>query len=328
MAALPTRARFPGVPLEDGHYESFYLKACHPEEPLGVWIRYTVHKRPGARPSGSLWFVLFGPDGPQASKVTLDDVGVGDEHFIRIGESTFGPGRIRGAAPSEPLDASWELDFACQTDPFFHLPRGWMYRAPIPRTKLLSPYPAATFRGWLQAGDRMVELGGWPGMVGHNWGSEHAERWIWMHGAGFEGHEDAWLDVAIGRIRIGRFTAPWIANGRLTLDGRDHRLGGPERIRSTEVRERHDGCDFVLTGKDVAVRGSVGAPRERFVGWIYADPDGPEHHTVNCSISDMRLSVTRSGLPGTELRLSGGAAYELGMRERDHGVPIQPFPDG
>ena len=30
-------------------YESFYLRAVSPEEPVGVWIRYTVHKRPGAR---------------------------------------------------------------------------------------------------------------------------------------------------------------------------------------------------------------------------------------------------------------------------------------
>ena len=48
-APHPTEARFPAVPVEAGHYESFYLKACHPAEPLGVWIRYTVHKRPGAR---------------------------------------------------------------------------------------------------------------------------------------------------------------------------------------------------------------------------------------------------------------------------------------
>jgi hypothetical protein len=26
--------------------------------------------------------------------------------------------------------------------------------------------------------------------------------------------------------------------------------------------------------------------------------------------------------------VEGAAAYELGMRERDHGIPIQPFPDG
>ena len=28
------------------------------------------------------------------------------------------------------------------------------------------------------------------------------------------------------------------------------------------------------------------------------------------------------------LRVDGGATYELGMRERDHGIPIQPYPDG
>ncbi len=57
----PTAARFPAVPAKAGHYESFYLKLCHPSKPLGAWIRYTVHKRPGAAPTGSLWFTLFEP---------------------------------------------------------------------------------------------------------------------------------------------------------------------------------------------------------------------------------------------------------------------------
>jgi len=55
----PTRARFPDVQPSAGFYESYYLRAAHPAEPLGVWIRYTVHKRPGAQPDGSLWFTLF-----------------------------------------------------------------------------------------------------------------------------------------------------------------------------------------------------------------------------------------------------------------------------
>ncbi|HYP49023.1 MAG TPA: hypothetical protein VEQ61_10335, partial [Thermoleophilaceae bacterium] len=70
------------------------------------------------------------------------------------------------------------------------------------------------------------------------------------------------------------------------------------------------------------------AAPKRFVGWVYADPDGSEHHTVNCSIADMRLTVERDGRGPLELALSGGAAYELGMRERDHGMPLQPFADG
>ena len=61
------------VSIEAGHYESFYLKACHPAEPLGAWIRYTVHKRPGAAAKGSLWFTLLEPSGPTAAKRTVPD---------------------------------------------------------------------------------------------------------------------------------------------------------------------------------------------------------------------------------------------------------------
>ena len=73
---LRTTARFPEVPAGKGHYESFYLKACHPSEPLGIWIRYTVHKHSDQEPKGSLWFTLFdgSADGPQASKVTTAEV--------------------------------------------------------------------------------------------------------------------------------------------------------------------------------------------------------------------------------------------------------------
>jgi hypothetical protein len=329
---LRTSARFPSLDREAGHYESFYLKAAHPSEPLAIWIRYTVHKRPGEEPRGSIWFTLFdgAADRPRASKVTLPpgDLGSGSDHYIHIGESRFEPGRVAGSAPSEQLDASWELGFESGEPPFHHLPRDWMYRAPIPRTKLLSPYPAARFSGRVTAGDRQLALESWPGMVGHNWGAQHAERWIWLHGAAFEGAPDAWLDVAFGRIKLGPLTTPWIGNGVLSVDGVRHRLGGAERVRSTTVGETPERCDFGLPGKDLTVRGSVRSDARNFVGWVYADPDGSEHNTVNCSIADMTLTLERPGRPAQTLELRSGAAYELGMRERDHGIPIQPFPDG
>ena len=55
---------------------------------------------------------------------------------------------------------------------------------------------------------------------------------------------------------------------------------------------------------------------------------GGRHDTVNCSIATMRLVVHRPGRDPAELECVRGAAYELGMRERDHGVPLQPYPDG
>lgn len=327
---LRTHARFPEVPTAKGHYESFYLKACDPSEPVGVWIRYTVHKRPGQAATGSLWFTLFdaAADGPQASKVTTSAVHSPDGAYIAIGDAALEDGRAVGSASTEQLDAGWELSFASDEEPLFHLPRDWMYRAPVPKTKLLTPYPGARFDGIVRAGGREVALDGWPGMVGHNWGTQHAERWIWLHGAAFEGADDAWFDGAIGRIKLGPVTTPWIANGTLHLDGERHRVGGPEKARRTKVSERPTGCDFELPGSGVTVRGRVEAEPKRFVGWVYADPDGPEHNTVNCSIADMALTVAVDGRPERELRVAGGAAYELGMRETDHGIPVQPFPDG
>jgi hypothetical protein len=150
-----------------------------------------------------------------------------------------------------------------------------------------------------------------------------------MHAARLEGAgETAWLDAAIGKIRLGPLTTPWVANGVLSLGGRRHRLGGIERVRSTEIEESPTGCRFVLPGRDLTVRGSVTAPPESLVGWLYADPDGPGHRTVNCSIAAMRVEAIRPGTPALELATGFSATYELGMRERDHGVPIQPFPDG
>jgi hypothetical protein len=73
----------------------------------------------------------------------------------------------------------------------------------------------------------------------------------------------------------------------------------------------------------------VAVPPRTAAGWRYADPDGGEHDVVNCSIASLELDVHTPG-GGAPKRLSSahGAAYELGMRERDHGVPIAPFPDG
>ncbi len=308
------------------------MRAVHPDRPLGVWIRYTVHKAPGELPKGSIWFTLFDAEAgrPRASKVTLDpgETRAGADDYVVFGDSRFGPQRVAGSARTDRCDAAWELEFTSDEEPFRHLPRGWMYDAPIPRTKLLSPHPLALWSGRVTVDGREIDLDGWPGMVGHNWGAQHAERWIWTHGVAFEGQPRTWFDGGFGRIKLGPLTTPWIANACLSIDGERHRLGGPGRARATEIHETPTGCHFVLPGKDVEVRGSVSAPAERFVGWVYADPDGPEHNTVNCSIAAMKLTVKRAGRPELRLETGHGAAYELGMRERDHGIPIEPFPDG
>ena len=114
----------------------------------------------------------------------------------------------------------------------------------------------------------------------------------------------------------------------LVLDGVAHRLGGFDRIRSTKVEDEPTECEFELTGKAVKVRGRVASEPHNFVAWVYADPAGPEHNTLNCSIADLELTVERKGAEPRRLESIGAAAYEIGMRETDHGIPVQPYPDG
>jgi hypothetical protein len=328
------RARFTEVAAKAGHYESFYLKACRPDGGRGIWIRHTVHKRPGAEATGSIWFTVFDREAgaPRAAKVTVPVSGlsVPADGWIRVADAEVGPGLAEGSLDAGGLTASWSLRFEGDRRPCHYLPAEWLYEAPLPRTKFVAPFPSAVFDGTLEVDGEPIDIAGWPGMIGHNWGTEHAERWIWLEGTGFADSPDTWFDAGAARVKLGRRVSPWVPSGFLSLEGVRHRLGGLGQVRSSRIEETPTGCTFLLPGKDIVVHGRVEAPREAFVGWIYADPNpkGGERHTVNCSVADMELTVEQPGRPPRKLTLSGGAAYELGMRETDHGIPIQPFPDG
>ena len=325
---MDDRARFPAAPARAGMYESYYLRAVSPEGARGVWIRNTVHKRPGARPTGSVWCTVFGGSresadaAPYMHKLSASPH-VPPDGWIAIGEhARFGPGGARGSCG----EARWELRFSGSEQRLEQLP-ALLYRLPLPRTKLTSPMPAARLDGTLELGDERLELRGWPGMVGHNWGAEHAERWIWLHGTAFEQDAQAWLDVALGRIRIGGRLTPWVANGAISLGGRRRRLGGL-RAQRPRVLEGPDGCAVELSGAEgLRVRVRAEVPSGTAAGWRYADPDGGEHDVINCSIARMTLELEDPGGSQT-LSTAHGGAYELGICERDHGVPLAPFADG
>jgi hypothetical protein len=332
LPPVRTEAKFPHVPAAAGHYESFYIKATEPGGGRAIWIRHTIHQRPGELATASLWFTYFdsGAPGPQATKQTFgrDQLSFPAGAYIEIGESVLEPGRARGGATSESLTAAWDLEFTDESEPFHHLPYEVMYRTKLPRTKFLSPYPTASFTGTVTVGDERIEVGGWPGMIGHNWGAEHAERWVWIQASGLGGHPGDYVDIAAGRINVGRWTTPWVANGRIVIDGEPYRVGGFRGTYGTEIDEHPTACEFTIPGKGVNLKGRVSAPAKDFVAWIYADPKGPAHHTLNCSISDLELRVERAGKPHAHLGVTGAAAYEFGTRDTDHGMPLQPFPDG
>jgi hypothetical protein len=294
--------RFPGFGRDAGGYESIYLRAVDPERPRGLWLRHTVHKAAGEDPVGSVWRVTYADD-VVADKVSVPGPSSDAGAWLRVGDSAIGPDGVSG--PHAEL--TWEI---ADPEPLRHLPRELMYRAPLPRTKSESPVPALRLSG--RAGG--LELDGWPGMLGHNWGDQHAERWIWLHGTAFEDAPDAWLDIVVGRVKIGPLTTPWIANGAVSVNGARTRISGRAKVTEDPL-----GAQVAVGDLSVDVR----SPRERVVVWRYSDPDpASEHHTANGSVATLTAT-----LGGRRLHTPHGGVYELGMREQTHGLPVLPFTD-
>lgn len=327
---MRTEARFPHLQADRGHYESFYLKAAAPEGGRALWIRQTIHRRPGQPATCAIWLTWFDSEHPPAALKQQHAEGAmefPDDVYLRIAGSEIAPGHARGEVTTRDSTARWELTFEDRHEALRHLPRERMYEASLPKTKLLSPHPGAVFDGFLEIDGERVELRGWPGMVGHNWGSEHADTWVWLHAAGLGDDGAGFFDLGAGRIRIGPLRSPWLGNGMLALDGERHRLGGL-RPRNTSIDARPGRCEFTARGEGISVRGTATAPLDRTVGWEYADPAGGTHDSLNCSIADLELKVSRDGRPDVAIGVDRAAAYELGTGEAGHGVPIQPFGDG
>jgi hypothetical protein len=312
-------ARFPSFGAEGG-YESFYVRAVDPAGPRSVWLRHTVLQSRDGPPIGSVWLTVFDAGRPEPLAFKASESDPSTDGWVRIGDSVFGPGGVHGAAGP----AEWDLDWHGDEPVLRHLPKSFMYAAPLPRTKLESPHPAVSVSGRVTINNTTVTLDGWPGMVGHNWGAQHAERWIWLHGTLFEDRPDDWLDLALGRVRIGPVLTPWVANGVVSLGGERLRIGGAAR---PHVHEEPSALDLRVGGPDAHLRLTAHGNRAQTAVWRYADPDGHEHHVANCSIADLEAVVIPHGRTSQVLRTGHGGTYELGMREVPAGLQVLPFTD-
>lgn len=306
-----------GAVPQRGRYESRFVRAVDADRGHAVWIRQTSHQRPGEAPTVAAWCTVWEDGRPRAVKQSGREA---TAHLDAQGAA--------GHAAAQGHEASWALTFADAEAPLRHLPRPWLYRAPLPRTKLESPQPGVRVSGWVEIDGRRLELGAWPGTTGHNWGAEHAATWVWLHGVAFPGAPGAWLDLALGRVRIGPVLTPWVANGMV-------RFEGGQRVAVGGLGRRAD-VDAAPGRLEATLRGparlrlalTAAAPAESTVAFAYTDPAGGGHEVLNCSVAALTARVEWGDSRPRELVTDHGAAYELGLPAgAPHGVPLQPYPD-
>jgi hypothetical protein len=309
-----------------GRYESWFLSARDAEPgrpPRALWIRHTRHRAASAaEESAAVWCTLFDQDGPDAVKQSLGAFPAA---------AAAGPSGFRGEARARGRMAAWDLTLSGDEPPVRHLHPAALYRLPLPRTKLEAPLPDGIASGRVVLDGRVLEVVGWRATAGHNWGAEHADHWVWLHAAGFEDEPEAWLELALARVRIGGATTPWIANGVLALGGERLRLGGLGHVPGVRVSAGPGRLEAIVRGERADIRVAVHADLDQIAAFRYAgvgpDPVAGEREVLHAGLAEVHLNVRRPGRSPLELATAAGGAYELGGRVFTDAVPLQPYPD-
>src|SRR5579859_1456375 len=156
-------------------YESWFVSARDPASPRALWIRHT-RLRPSAGPqTAALWCTLVDPGLGRHPAVVKQIFGTFPAGTVA------GPGQFRGTAEMAGQHASWDLAVTEAQPELRPLRPAPLYRAPLPRTKVVASVPDGLVSGLVEVDGHRLDVNRWRGTVGHNWGSEHADRWVWLH---------------------------------------------------------------------------------------------------------------------------------------------------
>jgi hypothetical protein len=301
-----------------GGYESWFVSARDPVSPRALWIRHTRHRAYQGPELAALWCTVIDPDLGQPPAVVKQVFGV-------FPDAAAGPGQFRGQAALGHQSARWDLAITGGQPPLRPLRPAVLYRAPLPRTKLEATVPDGQVTGMLGIDGRSVSVSRWRGTVGHNWGSEHADSWVWLHAAGFGTAPEAWLDLVLARVKVGPARSPWTALGALSLGGKRISLGGlGRRLR---VDARPGGLTAGVPAPRARLQLSVTTGDDAAVAVVYADPRGGTRAVRHAALASVELTLHRPG--ARELTLSSDrCAYEYGTRQGMPGIVPQPLPEG
>jgi len=287
--------------------------------PRALWIRRTRHRPRHGPESVALWCTV-------ADRELSPRPVVVKQAFVSFpADVVAGPGRFQGQAAMGARTARWSLSIAGGPPPLRPLRPQALYRTPLPRTKLEVSVPDGLVTGLLEVDGHRVELSAWRGTVGHNWGSEHADCWVWLHAAGFGTAPQAWLDLVLARIKVGPARSPWTAMGALSLSGERIALGGLGRRSRVDARPDHLAADVHAPGTRLRV--SVTLAEDDRAAVAYADPRGETRTVTHAALASVELIMQRPG--NRELTLSSShAAYEYGARQPVPGIVPQSLPEG
>lgn len=314
--------------LDTGHYESYYLRANHPERPLGFWVRYTIFS-PKGRPAdaiGELWAVWF--DGETDIVVaTREEHPIADCEFdtsklgVRIAHAALENGCMTGHAERNEHRISWDLTFADAQPPLLMFPEP-MYSKGFPKAKTLVPGPNALFAGALTVDGERHEIRDWRGSQNHNWGSRHTDSYAFGQVAGFENAPDSFLECSTAQVKIGPIWTPRMTLLVLRHAGKEYRLNTIRQALRAKGEFRYFEWTLTSATPEIEVAARFQAPHAHFVGLTYYNPPGGTKTCLNSKIARVELNLRFPDAKAIALQSGPRALFEILTDDTSHGVPM------
>lgn len=332
----PNECRATGAP---GHVESYFLRLNHPTRPLALWLKATVFAPLAGDAVAESWLVWF--DGERQATIThrerapLRDAtfsprpgGGTDVHTPSLDLALAPSGSARGAFGLAPGEAGFELAWTRAEglvgEPLSLFPWRLLREGPVPKLKLLTPFPWLTFSGTLRLPGGAVEVKDWLGMQGHNWGREHPFEYAWGQCL-FPAAGDVPATMVEGftaRIRLAGITTPRLSALVVRQGGRSYRfdrLVDPWRQESTVTRDR---WTVRLHGPDGEARLRMDAGGRPMACLGYGNPGGHISYCFNSKLADVLLEVRPRTGPAFTCRSAHGGALEFLRNEPDPRLPV------
>lgn len=311
-------ANAPRWPADGGHYESWFIRANHPERPLAFWVRYTIYAAAGAPTEdaqGELWAVWFDGESRKASAaysaMSIADCSFAKEGLgLAIGSATLDDGSAQGTAHGLGHHIGWQLAMEGDSGPLLLFPERF-YEASFPRAKTLVPRPLTRFTGRVEVDDASMEISDWLGSQNHNWGTAHTDRYAWAQVAGFDSDPDAFLECSSARVRVGPFLTPWLTLAVLRLGDEEFRFDRPLRSPFGHVRRRGDEWSFRTSNGRDRLSVTVTGAESSFVDLDYRNPPGGVKLCRNTKIAACELTLTRHNAESIRLATHNRAAFEI-----------------
>jgi len=311
-----------------GHYESYFLRANHPSQPLAFWIRYTIFS-PKGRPEsaiGELWAVVS--DGEECRVVAAKrEIPIAacafspDRLEARVGEAALGGGKLTGRAGNAGTEIAWDLGYAGDNEPLLLLPAR-LYDGPFPKAKAVVGNPGVVFTGTVTVNGEPIPIDGWRGSENHNWGAKHTDDYAWGQVAGFDNDPEAFLECTTARVRQWGLWSPRLTLVRCRVGGRDYTLNSLGQAFKAKGAYGYFDWRFRSRQGAVTIEGRIRAPKESFVGLTYYNPPGGSHTCLNSKIAACDLVISETGRETIRLQSRNRAAFEILTDDDRHGVPV------